>query len=155
DAACDIRTSALELLGRDSRLTDRTDLWATVLEEATSPFFGVGFMSFWAGERLGRMADRIGTVVLQAHNGYIEQYLNLGYVGVTFIVALIGQGIIRVRSLAARDWPLAMLRLCFVVTAVLYNYTEASFYGINNMWILFLLGILDVPENVRRSWPSV
>jgi hypothetical protein len=40
----------------------------------------------------------------------------------------------------------AMLRFCFVVIAILYNYTEASFYGINNMWVMLLLGSLDTSE---------
>ena len=29
--------------------------------------------------------------------------------------------------------------------ALLYNYTEASFYGINNMWLLFLIAAIDMP----------
>ena len=28
---------------------------------------------------------------------------------------------------------------------MLYNYTEASFYGINNMWVLFLLASINLP----------
>ena len=28
----------------------------------------------------------------------------------------------------------------------MYNWTEATFYGVSNMWILFLLSIMKVPK---------
>jgi hypothetical protein len=54
--------------------------------------------------------------------------------------------LLRVRRHLNDDPAAGMLRLCFIVSAVLYNYTEASFYGMNNMWILLLLGCLEVPR---------
>ena len=80
----------------------------------------------------------------QAHSGYLEQYLNLGYIGVAFIGVIMLSGLLKVRKHLDVDPPAAMLRLCFIVTAVLYNYTEAAFYGINNMWLLLLLGTIDI-----------
>ena len=53
-------------------------------------------------------------------------------------------GLLKVRKHLDVDPLAAMLRLCFIVTAVLYNYTEAAFYGINNMWLLLLLGTMDI-----------
>ena len=90
--------------------------------------------------------EKLGAGIIQAHNGYLEQYLNLGYIGVAFIGVIMLSGLLKVRRHLNVDYPSAMLRLCFIVTAVLYNYTEASFYGINNMWLLLLLGIIEVPD---------
>ena len=87
----------------------------------------------------------------QAHNGYLEQYLNLGYIGVAFIGVIMLSGLLKVRKHVDVDPPGAMLRLCCIVIAVLYNYTEASFYGINNLWLLLLLGIIDISGRGRNK----
>lgn len=98
----------------------------------------------------------LGAGINQAHNGYLEQYLNLGYVGVGFIVGIIAAALLNIRKQLDSDSAAGLLRLCFVVVAILYNYTEASFYGINNMWLLLLLGCLDVSGTAvqaRRGSP--
>jgi O-antigen ligase len=140
---------ALGLLGRDPTLTNRTDLWEALQEFRVNPIVGVGFMSFWSGTRLEEAWRLIGARVNQAHNGYLEQILNLGYIGLAFIVVIIFSGLLKVRRHLRVRPDAAMLRLSFIVTAVLYNYTEASFYGMNNMWILLLLGCLEVPRQAQ------
>lgn len=141
----DLKREVFALLGRRPDLTNRTDLWAMLFDVADSPVLGAGFMSFWTGERMDLIWARLGTPVLQAHSGYIEQYLNLGYVGVALIVLLLIRGLFGARSLARSDPLFAHLRLCFVVAAALYNYTEAAFFGISNMWVLLLCGLIVVP----------
>ena len=144
-ATVDLKAWILNLLDRRPDLTNRTDLWAILFDVADSPVLGAGFMSFWTGERMDLIWTRLGTPVLQAHSGYIEQYLNLGYVGVAFIVLLLARGLFGARSLARSDPLFAHLRLCFVVAAAAYNYTEAAFYGVSNMWVLLLCGLIAVP----------
>jgi hypothetical protein len=136
---------ALTFLGRDPTLTNRTVIWQTLATFAVNPIVGAGFMSFWTGARLEEVWKLFGTIN-QAHNGYLEQYLNLGYIGVAFITVIVLSGLLRVRRHLSEDPAGGMLRLCFIVTALLYNYSEASFYGINNMWMLLLLGCLEVPR---------
>jgi len=157
DAAFDIQNQVLNLLGRDPTLTHRTDLWRLFLSIDTNPVIGVGFMSFWSGERMEQVWSAAGASLNQAHSGYIEQYLNLGYVGVAFILLLLLSALLRLRSQLNTDASLAILRLCFLVAAILYNYTEASFYGINNMWILTLMAMIWVPDPLsfrHRSPPA-
>jgi exopolysaccharide production protein ExoQ len=144
---------ALSFLGRDPTLTNRTAIWEIALSFDVNPFVGVGYMSFWTGARqgeLGRLMDPGFNLQFvaggQAHNGYLEQYLNLGYIGVAFIVVILLSGLLRVRRHLSVDPTAGILRVCFIVTAVLYNVTEASFYGMNNMWMLLLLGCLEVPR---------
>ena len=132
------------LLGRDSTLTSRTDIWDVVKGLEADLLVGTGFMSFWTGDRLELIWSTLGEGLNQAHNGYLEQYLNLGSIGVAFIGVIMLSGLLKVRKHMDVDPPGAMLRLCCIVIAVLYNYTEASFYGINNLWLLLLLGIIDI-----------
>jgi len=146
DEELHLTETALSLLGRNPTLTTRTDIWKIVSEFEVNPIVGVGYMSFWSGERLEELSRRIGVRLNQAHNGYLEQYLNLGYIGVAFIAVIILSGLLKVRRHLSIDPAAGMLRLTFIVTAALYNYTEASFYSLNNMWMLLLLGCLEVPR---------
>ena len=66
------------------------DLWRYLLAVPLNPVFGVGFESFWLGDRLPALAGtHSGGIQLQAHNGYLETYLNLGLLGLIMFFALI------------------------------------------------------------------
>jgi O-antigen ligase len=88
----------LALLGRNLTLTNRTEIWALTKSLAENPFVGNGFMSFWSPERTEIIAKKLGAAVNQAHNGYLEQYLNLGYIGVTLIGVILLSGLMKVRK---------------------------------------------------------
>jgi len=152
------KEALFSFLGRDPSLTNRTDVWRTLEAFPVNPIIGTGFMSFWTGERMDQAWRLLGAGINQAHNGYMEQYLNLGYIGVGFIVVIVLSGLLSIRKHLNIDPAAGMLRLCFIVTAALYNFTEASFYGINGMWVMLLLGCLEAPEQNRlrpvgNSWP--
>jgi O-antigen ligase len=153
DSAFGLKDTAFEMLGRDKSLTNRTAVWEVVRSYQTNALVGAGFMSFWSGERMGRIWDEIGAGLIQAHNGYLEQYLNLGYIGVSLIVLMMVVSIIRVRRMFRVNADLALFRLCLLVTAALYNYTEASFYGINNIWLLTLVACIEI-EPAREAATS-
>src|SRR5207249_7171700 len=78
-----------EALGRGSGLSGRTLLWARLLALHTNPILGTGFESFWLGERLTRLEGIFMYITNEAHNGYLETYLNLGLIGLFFMIALI------------------------------------------------------------------
>lgn len=145
DVAFDVRNIIYEILGRDESLTTRVPIWEFLKGMVTNPILGDGYQSFWSGERLKTIWGFTGRTINQAHNGYLEQYLNLGYIGVFFMGAIILSGLLKVKRQLHVDYPLGMLCLCFIVTAVLYNYTEALFYGINNIWLLTLFGVIEIP----------
>ena len=77
-----------EALGRGSSLSGRTVLWARLLEVHINPIFGTGFESFWLGERLEQLEGIFFFVPNEAHNGYLEIYLNLGLMGLFIIIGL-------------------------------------------------------------------
>jgi len=143
-ATMNIKDTILGLLGRDATFTGRTELWEVIGQYAQSPIVGAGFMSFWTGDRMAGIWKALGGGINQAHSGYYEQYLNLGYIGIAFIAAIMLAALIRIRTQLHVDPSAAVLRLCLIVTAALYNYTEASFYGINKMWVLMLAASMDM-----------
>jgi exopolysaccharide production protein ExoQ len=145
ETSFDLRDTLLGAIGRDPSLTNRTDLWALLMPFSTSPMLGSGFMSFWAGDRMEQIWALLGGGVLQAHSGYIEQYLNLGYVGVAFTGLMLLKGMLDAHAQAAAEPGFSALRMAIIVAAIAYNYTEAAFYGVNNMWLLLLFSLLNAP----------
>ncbi len=151
DATFGLKAFVLHILGRDPTLTGRTEMWAILKEMVVNPLVGAGFMSFWSGRRMEFIWHSLGAGINQAHNGYLEQYLNLGYIGVAFILAIMLSGLLKVRRQLEVDYSSAVLMLCLILVAALYNYTEASFYGMNDMWLLTILAVMEVPRRQRAE----
>ncbi len=139
-------SSLLQLLGRNSTLTGRTDLWQLCLTLVTNPLVGAGYESFWLGHRLATMWNYIPGVN-QAHNGYLEIYLNLGWVGVALLVTFLITGYLNITRAVRRREPAASLRLAIFVVACVANCTEAGFKMMHPMWIAMLLA-----STARPAW---
>jgi len=145
-----VDTGALETLGRNSTLTGRTEIWAGLLHFSGNPLIGTGFDSFWLGERLRRVWAAGGQLygINEAHNGYLETYLNLGWIGVTLLAVFIIAGYRNIVLSLRRDSDMARIRLAFFVVAVVYNFTEAAFRTTCSIWFVFLLATTAVPSVV-------
>lgn len=148
----EIFTSILHLFGRNSTLTGRTDLWKSLIAMDTHPWLGTGFESFWLGNRL----DHIWATFLwqpnEAHNGYLEVYLNLGWVGVGFLALLLGTGYRHLVDVYRRDPMAGCLRLAYFAAALAYSFSEAGFRMLDPNWIFLLLAIIAVPgASARRE----
>jgi exopolysaccharide production protein ExoQ len=144
----------LEVLGRNSTLTGRTDVWTRVVTLVRSPAFGTGFESFWIGSRLAEMR-LLDPGLNQAHNGYLEIYLNLGWVGLTLLAIVILAGYRNAISAFHRDPNTARLRLVYFVIALSYNFTEGAFKMMDPIWILFLLSTIALPAVATEESPVV
>jgi len=129
-------------LGRDSTLTGRTELWSIVLGITGNPWVGTGFESYWLGPRLERIWSLIWWGPNEAHNGYIEVYLNLGLIGVVLLTVVILTGYRKVVRSLRRDPDTGRLWLAYFVIAVIYSFTEAGFRLMAPVWIFFLLSIM-------------
>jgi O-antigen ligase len=139
----------VNVLGRDISLTTRVPMWFALIKMAGNPIVGVGYESFWLGERLQRLWQLYGTIH-QAHNGYLEVFLNLGLIGLSLKIAIIISGFIKIQKQLQGDYTFAILKLIFLVIVVIYNWTEASFMGVNNIWLLMFFSVLDVSDQQRE-----
>jgi len=144
---------ALQAIGRNSSLTGRTDVWKLVLRFAVNPLVGAGYESFWMGHRLEEIG-RLNGGINQAHNGYIEVYLNLGLVGVSFLLVLIATSYRKVILGFRYDPDIGRIRVAYFLLAVVYNFTEGAFKMMSPVWISFLLGTMAVPHVRRRNAPT-
>jgi exopolysaccharide production protein ExoQ len=137
----------LQAVGRDPSLTGRTELWQDVLSLSGNPLFGTGFESFWQGTRLHWLWSKYWWHPNEAHNGYLEVYLNLGWIGITLLALLILLGYRNIIGMLRRDPDASRIRLAYFVVAVIYSFTEAGFRLMNPIWIFFLLATAAVPES--------
>jgi O-antigen ligase len=135
-----------DMVGRDSTLTGRTALWDELVPLAVNPWTGAGYGSFWLGERLEAIWRINWWHPLQAHNGYIEIFLDLGWVGLALLGLVMACGYRNVFRLLGGDSETVNLRLAYLVVAAAFNLTEFAFKEIHPIWIVFLLAVIAVPE---------
>jgi exopolysaccharide production protein ExoQ len=137
----------LNTMGRDPTLTARTEIWTVVLSIANNSLVGTGFESFWLGPRLEKIWSMYSWGPAEAHNGYLEIFLNLGWVGLALLALVIAAGYRTVVAAYRRHLPTGNLWLAYFVVGLIYNFTEAAFFRMMApAWIFFLLAITGVPE---------
>ena len=141
----------LQSLGRDATLTGRTDIWKAVLSMHTNPLLGTGYESFWMGSRLQQVDRMTENGIQEAHNGYLEVYLNLGFVGIALLAGIIISGYRNALAVFKRDPQAGRLRLAFFAAGVIYSFTEAGFRMLTPIWVGFLFAATCIPlERERR-----
>ena len=78
----------------------------------------------------------------EAHDGYLEVYLNLGWIGVCLIVVILLTGYSRACRAFRRNREIGTLILPYIITFMLYNITEAGFRTLGASWIFMLLSVI-------------
>jgi len=138
-------------MGRNMTFTDRTKLWEDVLEIGTNPLIGTGYESFWLGDRLTAIWAENWWQPNQAHNGYLEIYLNLGLIGLFLLAGIIVFAYRKIRKMLLSDFDYGRFGISFMVIILAYNFTEAAFKIASIMWLIFLLIIVDIPLNSQSQ----
>ena len=143
----DLNGKFASTVGRDPTLTDRTVIWNAVLSQRTNPLLGAGYETFWLGTRLDRVWAIAGHVN-EAHNGYLEVYLNLGYIGLGLLVGMLLTGYRKIGNTVTSSLSLAPFSLAVWSVMLFYNITEAAFRS-GLMWVAVLLATMEVvvPSN--------
>jgi exopolysaccharide production protein ExoQ len=155
DFGLDMNGSMAAAVGKDPTLTDRTKIWAFVLGMHTNPLLGTGYQSFWLGPRLDFFWQLSGLGhINEAHNGYLEVYLELGLMGVFLLVAFLVAGYWTICRRLAPSSSLAVLGLAAWMALVFYNMSEAAFES-GLLWMMLLLGAIALPERAKNRVRSV
>jgi hypothetical protein len=98
------RGAILDLLGKSSDLTGRAEIWQKVIALADQrPVAGWGWVSYWAPwvEPFKHLAVIKGVTYLQAHDAWLDVYLQLGIIGLVIFGLLVLTTLIR-------SWLLAL-----------------------------------------------
>lgn len=127
-----------ETVGRNATLTGRTGIWETVLRMQPNPLIGTGYAAFWLGDRLEEIFRLFANGPRQAHNGYIEIYLNLGILGLFILILALHSAYKRITSQPCQSSHFRAFSIGFVTIFLIHNITEATFLTISPLWFIFL-----------------
>jgi exopolysaccharide production protein ExoQ len=134
---------ATTAIDRDTTLTGRTELWATVwLMIIEHPYLGYGYGAFWRGlDGPSAVVWKLsGFQAFYSHNGFLDVWLELGIVGLTLVLVSLlisfraAFQLWRTAPTMEGSWP-----FLFLIYLVISNLTEGSLLRINFLpWILYV-----------------
>jgi O-antigen ligase len=108
-------------VNRDPTLTERTEIWASLLPVAMQrPILGRGVGGFWTTR------TRTEFIVSESHSGYLDVLLNLGFVGILLVSSFLLSSCRKAHGGLSHDFDWAILWICFLIMAVVHNITETS-----------------------------
>jgi O-antigen ligase len=110
---------------------------------------GVGFDSFWTSPNATIFHQNLNLLhwyhaenINEAHNGYLEVYLNLGWIGIFLISTIMIGGYLRASKAFRRDPLVGDLFLALIISGAFYCITEVGFRTLSPMWIFLLLSFV-------------
>jgi O-antigen ligase len=127
-------------------LTGRVPLWQALIEQVWQhPWLGAGFAAFWSPVNISELASTAVAGRASAHNGYLEELVNTGVVGLTILLAFcLGTLTVALRR-GRRGDPLGWLLFLFMVFYLLLNLTNAltqEYFQPPFVLILLTLGLM-------------
>jgi len=140
--------------GKDATLTDRTYLWQDVIRIGMRhPFLGSGYGGFWVESIYSELSPQADNHPEEAHNGYLETFANLGFVGVGLLIMLLLQSLRSAMISMQDDFEYGRIRLVLLIMALVMNYSEATFTVGTHLW---WFGFLAVAVYARPwvAWPE-
>jgi O-antigen ligase len=138
-------------VGRDPTFSGRTAIWHILPSFVRNPWLGAGYESFLSGPRLVQLKAIIDKTFQEAHNGYLEVWLNLGWIGVLLFAVLVIAGYRNAVAAFRQDTAIGSLRLAFLVAVLIEGLSEAPFRMTTPTWFLLLWAMIDNSTVVRLS----
>jgi O-antigen ligase len=136
-------------------LTGRIPLWEVLLSEfGHHPWIGAGFAAFWSPDNLYRIEQLAGFSATSAHNGFAEELLNTGVVGLAILLTFLFHTTAVVLRQARRGDPLGWLAFLFVIFYLLLNVTNALIQAYFEVPFVILMAILGLLASTPATNPS-
>jgi O-antigen ligase len=146
------------VLGRDSTLTGRTQIWRAAQQLiAERPIGGYGWGGAWDDGDFVRLyiSQRATWDVPSAHNGYLDALIQAGVPGLVaflLLAALVVVRGVRVLLLQGRS-PLVVFAPVLVTGLIVYNVGEANLVSLLSVFLLVMTLTL-LTTVLRRSRPA-
>lgn len=129
-----------DALGRGVSMSGRLELWILcVVMALRKPWLGYGYSAFFLGTNgpSFRVWKALGFPAGHAHNGFLQVWLQLGLVGVAFLILILVLYIIRATFLVRRtDHPESVWPLMILVFCLLYILTEVTIPAANGIFFI-------------------
>jgi O-antigen ligase len=139
------------MLYGDSTLTGRTIIWDFAQYEiGRSPLVGWGYQSFWlVPDSPSSAAPGWVKTMPNAHNGYYDTMLEMGYAGFALLLVFILATLHAIGRVANREPARALLVLSLALFIILYNFFESLWMrGFEFLWVVFVI----VAADIGRYW---
>jgi O-antigen ligase len=128
-------------------LTGRIPLWDVLLPQlGQRPWLGAGFAAFWSPENVYQIEGLVGFPAVSAHNGFLEELLNTGIVGLAIFLTFYFYAMVVVMRRAHQGDPLGWLIFLFMVFYLLLNLSNAlmqKYFEVPFIVILAMLGLMS------------
>ena len=144
------------LLTGDSSFTGRTTIWAFAESEiARYPVLGWGYQSFWlVGADAPSLTDASGWVKFMpnSHNGYYDAILELGYVGLAFLLVFLTTTVHVIGHVTEHDYKRAWILLSVALFIMIYNFIETLWMrAFDVSWVVFVVIAVEAARYWRRT----
>ena len=148
-------SAATSSVGKDTSFNGRAPIWDLVKNNiALHPVFGTGYGGFWVGpfdtSPSYEFYKRLYFYPGEAHNGYLDIVLDLGYVGLLLLGAFIVRYFVLSNRLLKIDRPQALLYQSLMLYFLLANLTETSWLvtGSNANWLMVGLAVFAMSRQL-------
>lgn len=139
-----------EMMGRDATMSGRTKLWEAAIQVASDrhPWLGSGFRDFWLGpavSEVARFKPSWITMPNHGHNGYLDTWLELGWVGVALLLVFLLRSLFAVcrRSMLEpriRQW--SIFAVCVFVFTINNISATVALRHTDLAWVMVMLASL-------------
>lgn len=150
DKAFDLSQLIIASMGRDPTFTGRSEIWDEVISLVPNPLIGTGYDSFWLGERLKQMWAKHWWNPTGSHNGYLETYINLGWIGLVLLCLLIVAIFRKIQKEMLSNYDYGRFEMALLIIALVYNITEVAFKGTMLIWFMLILIAVKVPARLAK-----
>ena len=143
------RAQVFEFIGKSPDMTGRSGIWQIVLQLIEQkPWLGWGWISYW----VPGVKPYDGLVVInnvpyfQAHNAFLDVWLQLGIIGLIIFAALLIVSFIKIWRLAVRHTsPLYLWPILVLIGLLVWSLTESRML-IESGWLILTLLAIKVNE---------
>lgn len=147
-------SSVVNLTGHAETFWGRSEMWKYLITMDINSLIGTGYESFWLGNRVEALWAKHWWRPNQAHNGYIETYLNLGWIGLILLVGVILTSYRNILKSFNSNFDYGRFRMAFLIIVLLYNVTEAAFKGLHIIWFVFLVISMNYSHEIASEGPE-
>jgi exopolysaccharide production protein ExoQ len=139
----------LHALGRDLTFTGRSEIWTHITLETVNPIYGSGFWNFWGGPGGTRVNEAMHGVIPNAHNGYMDMYLDGGFIALAllyFMLIVCGQKIGKFLKVGRDPTHFHRIRFAILISLIIYNLSESTFGRMGPIWFTSLVMLWSFPQ---------
>lgn len=151
DSEFDVSGRVIEWMGRDRTLTGRTAIWEMLKSQKMDPMLGFGFLAFWDSEQAEIYREESETSLVSAHNGYLDAYMDGGSMAVALLLFMLSASCMKTLNDLIAGSLFGRLLFAFFALALLYNWSESSFFRLGILWHAFLLSSIRCASTTRPA----